>query len=839
MEHLNSSSSYALAWLMAVAGFITTSTLPAAENHEAKVEEHVQAMTRSTGGRVVTVRSSKTGLVRFLSSERSHPIPLATPPDASSQERMRHFINAHGLAFGLNDEASVRVLRVQERDEVGMERVRCQQIERGVPVTAGELSVSLRGNSVAVVCARTLPGLNDFNVVPTSPPTKATELARALVEKHFKQANASFSEPRLEVFNRGLLDGAHWPTRLAWFVEARGSFLREFIWVDAQSGRVLLHFSQQPHALRRFIYNAGDSSFLPGALVRNEGGPLTGNGDVDSAYAFAGDTYNYYFNQHGRDSFDGAGAALASTVRYCPGSGPCPYPNAFWNGQQMVYGEGFAAADDVVAHELTHAVTEYSAGLFYYMQSGALNESYSDIFGESVDLTNTGGNDSSGQRWLVGEDLPIGAIRSMMNPTAFGDPGKMSDPQFICARPGNDQGGVHGNSGVPNHAYALMVDGGTYNGYTISGIGLAKAARIQYRALTHYLLTGSDFLDNYNALKQACQDLIGTAGITAADCIEVGKALDAVEMAMPWPCYSPQLPESPPCAPGLVVTNLFSDDFESPVFDWVAQTGVGPSIWTLSSFFAVSGARSFWADDVDDVSETTLTLARDFFVSSSSARLEFKHAYGFEAVGADYYDGGVVEYSIDGGHTWFDGGDLIVAGATYGGFLSTIYGNPLGGRRAFVSDSFGYTISRLNLSSLAGQFARFRFRFGADESVGDVGWFIDDVRVFGCIAPEPPLTFASLPFTETWESGVVQPYWRVTGTGPYRSQLVSSNSPHDGAFHLTMDSSGGPARNEVTLGINLAGATNVVLSFWPGPGAVCRRNKLRRRCHQRRRHELV
>jgi Zn-dependent metalloprotease len=106
----------------------------------------------------------------------------------------------------------------------------------------------------------------------------------------------------------------------------------------------------------------------------------------------------------------------------------------------------------------------------------------------------------------------------------------VSDSQYQCF-PLIDQGGVHTNSGVPNHAYALMVDGGTYNGFTTTGIGLTKAGKIQYRALTRYLVSGSKFLDNYLALQQSCTDLIGTADLSAADCEEVQKALDAVEMS--------------------------------------------------------------------------------------------------------------------------------------------------------------------------------------------------------------------------------------------------------------------------------------------------------------------
>lgn len=109
-------------------------------------------------------------------------------------------------------------------------------------------------------------------------------------------------------------------------------------------------------------------------------------------------------------------------------------------------------------------------------------------------------------------------------------PRKVSDSQFRCSSV-IDQGGVHTNSGVPNHAYALMVDGGTYNGFTITGLGLTKAGKIQYRALTRYLVSGAKFLDDYLALQQSCTDLSGIAGINASDCAEVKKALDAVEMS--------------------------------------------------------------------------------------------------------------------------------------------------------------------------------------------------------------------------------------------------------------------------------------------------------------------
>ncbi|MGD4048251.1 M4 family metallopeptidase, partial [Xanthomonas citri pv. citri] len=148
-----------------------------------------------------------------------------------------------------------------------------------------------------------------------------------------------------------------------------------------------------------------------------------------------------YQSRFARDSLDGAGLSLKSTVRYCDPLEPCPLANAFWNGEQMIYGQGFASADDVVAHELTHGVTDFSSHLFYYYQSGALNESLSDIFGELVDQAD--GVDGAGGpvRWQLGEDLPIGAIRSMANPPAHGDPDRTGSPLYFGGP--EDNGGVH------------------------------------------------------------------------------------------------------------------------------------------------------------------------------------------------------------------------------------------------------------------------------------------------------------------------------------------------------------------------------------------------------------
>jgi Zn-dependent metalloprotease len=191
--------------------------------------------------------------------------------------------------------------------------------------------------------------------------------------------------------------------------------------IDAHTGIAVLHFNQIATALNRRIYdNQGNTAFgLPGnGPVRTEGPGATGITDVDRAYDYTGHAYNFYNTYHGRDGIDDAGMAIISTVRYCI-DGACPYENAFWNGTQFVFGSGYASADDVVAHEYTHGVTSYESKLYYYYQSGAINESLSDVWGEFVDLTNGAGVDTSNVRWEMGESLPGGAGRSMSDPPVW------------------------------------------------------------------------------------------------------------------------------------------------------------------------------------------------------------------------------------------------------------------------------------------------------------------------------------------------------------------------------------------------------------------------------------
>ena len=245
----------------------------------------------------------------------------------------------------------------------------------------------------------------------------------------------------------------------------------------------------------RQTYTTAGGSALPGYFLCNQSQYSCTNGtdpDADAAHQYAADTFMFYNTHHRRNSFDDSGGTILSTVHYGVG-----YQNAFWNGSQMVYGDSMAA-DDVVGHEITHGVTEYTSGLIYYGQSGAINESFSDVWGEFIDQTNSSGNDQSSVKWLMGEDTPLGVIRSMSNPPAYGDPDRMSSPYFYTGP--YDNGGVHINSGVNNKAAYLMAEGGAFNGRYISSIGLNKTVAVYYEAQAHLLTSGANYSDLYYAL---------------------------------------------------------------------------------------------------------------------------------------------------------------------------------------------------------------------------------------------------------------------------------------------------------------------------------------------------
>jgi Zn-dependent metalloprotease len=247
----------------------------------------------------------------------------------------------------------------------------------------------------------------------------------------------------------------------------------------------------QPNRTIRDANNTQNPS--PPTIARAEGQGATGDAAVDEAYDGFGDTYTLYWDIYRRDSIDGAGMPLNGTVHYGRN-----YDNAFWDGRRMVFGDGdgvlfnrFTIALDVIGHELTHGVTEHESGLNYWGQSGALNESASDVFGSLVKQYKRGQTADQAD-WLIGEGLLAEgvngvALRSMKAPgTAYDDPDLGKDPQPATmsdyVRTIQDNGGVHINSGIPNHAFYLVAT-------KLGGYAWERAGRIWYETCIDPSLT--------------------------------------------------------------------------------------------------------------------------------------------------------------------------------------------------------------------------------------------------------------------------------------------------------------------------------------------------------------
>jgi hypothetical protein len=245
------------------------------------------------------------------------------------------------------------------------------------------------------------------------------------------------------------------------------------------------------------VHNAHNGSALPGQLVRSPGDEPTGDVAVDEAADGVAASLQMYAEVYGRDSYDDAGATVLATVHYQRN-----YDNAFWNGRQLVFGDGdgrtfdrFTKPVDVLGHELTHAVTEHTAGLVYEGQSGALNESVSDVFASCLKQRLLGQDAVAGD-WLIGAGLFLPgvrarALRDMAHPgTAYDDPVLGKDPQpghmddYIDTT--DDHGGVHLNSGIPNRAFQLAAT-------AIGGSSAEVAGKIWYAALTGGLSSRADF----------------------------------------------------------------------------------------------------------------------------------------------------------------------------------------------------------------------------------------------------------------------------------------------------------------------------------------------------------
>jgi hypothetical protein len=566
--------------------------------------------------------------------------------------------------------------------------------------------------------------------------------------------------------------------------------------------------------------------------IGSDASPPSSETDAVNAYNYAVDVDNFYSTLLGRNSLDNHGMTIASTVHFCPPNDPnfpqatpCPFPNAFWDGQQMVYGDGYTAGLDVVGHEMTHGVTQHTSNLMSYYQSGAINESESDVMGEMIQqivgLTSDPSVYDQSKPWQIGEALDGGPFRYMNDPTADNpaDPDSMTSANYDASAFYSDSwdtGGVHANAGVGNKAAYLIAAGpngtgtsGSFNGVSgITGVSGAdqlekdvKVANIYYR-LDNLMWSSTTYADLYNLLPQACNQLATTSSvthdlpmpagghtnITPADCAQVVKAVQATKMnVLPTKSGAATPKPSPFCTNGGSPTGKHVAAFETNPLSagtykrshntaldpYYGQREIGDWWWSKTKIGYYGSAApvyqergstaSLWGDDTDptylDPSQATYSY-EDARVQTTGAIkpaigtfLRFDHSWEFE-YGPEFnggpvenFDGGRIEYSVDGGKTWYDAGAksavdsaaLIVTNGYNGTIsnttnLSAGYGdpNPLRGHRGFVRSSHGWTSSRLDLSSLHGKSVLLRWRIGADDIGGSFGWYVDNVTSYSC-----------------------------------------------------------------------------------------------------------
>jgi Zn-dependent metalloprotease len=481
---------------------------------------------------VRTVALDAVGVPTFIAGRLGH---LGAGDPAGAALRYLESLRPLLRATGREEVAPARV----ERDDLGQVHIKLQQYHRGLPVVGAELVVHADAatGEVRVVNGRFVPdeGL----------PARARIGAEAALLKAAQDADIRdgrvLDQPELVyVVSHDEKTYLAWSARVA-YNGAYGPAV-DRVFASALDGDLVTLHPTIHSAKNRKIYNGNhtnpDNPTLPGTLMFQEGATSSSDAAAWDCYVNFGYTYDYYKNRFNRDSFDNAGGALIGTVHV-----GTDWVNAYWNGTQMVFGDGngtdatyLSKALDIVAHELTHAVTDRTAGLVYQNESGGLNEAMSDIFAAGAEAYKVGAVNTN--TWLVGEDAwtPAtsgDALRYMANPTQDGySADYYPERLYPSCTPtsSNDYCGVHGNSGIANLAFYLLSQGGTHprskTTISVPAIGIAKAEQIFFRALTTGLMTSTtNFQGTRNATKTAAEQLYGAG---AAEVTAVTACWDAV-----------------------------------------------------------------------------------------------------------------------------------------------------------------------------------------------------------------------------------------------------------------------------------------------------------------------
>jgi Zn-dependent metalloprotease len=466
--------------------------------------------------RIVSTSLLMVGLASCVAEEEPRPASLALRQGDPAALALAEQLTKKQLA-GVEPLAAQLVTRQVQIDERGRAYTRFAQTFEGIPVFGAELTAELDD------LGQVRP-LTDHLVRGLQVDTGVAFDARTALALASKASGATQLRPG-STADLQILTGRG-KERLSYRVQldyddARGRPQRPALFLDAKTGEVLWQYDNLQTARNREVHNLNHGTALPGPIARVEGGAPSGDNDVDVNYGLLGATYDCYSVLYGRDSFDNAGAKLISSVHYSNN-----YVNAFWNGTQMVYGDGdninsrsLAISMDVTAHELTHAVTERTSNLIYSGESGGLNEAMSDIFGNTCEwFRDNAGNvngPTSPNNFLVGEEIWLAspALRFMADPAADG-----VSLDFYTSGAGNVD--VHYSSGIANLAFYLLSQGGSHprgkSTTVVTGIGIRDAGAIFYRANTVYLMPSSSFADARVATVRAATDLFGAASSQVA-----------------------------------------------------------------------------------------------------------------------------------------------------------------------------------------------------------------------------------------------------------------------------------------------------------------------------------
>jgi len=462
----------------------------------------------------------------------------------------------------------------KESDQLGNTIESYNQTFKGIPVEHAIYKTITKGGNIQMISGEYY-NLNDLNINPNISADNAFQIAITATgaTKYMWDVDGQLPKAKITICK----DTRSNTMKLVYKIDiyAIEPLSREWIYIDAKSGEIILRDAIIKHAdgtaatrfsgVQTIQTSYSDSTFILKDSTRGNGiqtfdmqhgkyyslsTDFSDNDNNWTALEYHNDnkddaaldahfgmaqTYDYFKNKHNRNSFDGAGAAIKAYVHY-----KFNYINAFWNGEVLTFGDGGYSASrnvtfepltsiDIVAHEFAHGLCQHTAGLVYANESGALNESLSDIWGAAVKYY----TDTAKNEWLTGDELNY-YFRSLSNPNDRDHPDTYKGDYWYTGS--GDGGGVHTNSGVMNHWFYLLVEGGNGvndNGdaFSVSGIGMDRAAQIVYRMESIYLTNNSGYQDAQKFAVQAAEDIFGNTSNEVVQCIAAWEAVGVYDFA--------------------------------------------------------------------------------------------------------------------------------------------------------------------------------------------------------------------------------------------------------------------------------------------------------------------